>query len=156
MIKRIFCICLCILLPLMLGSWVDPNVVDVYDAQIYIATNDYPVQNLSGYCQYYLNDYENVGLTVSGYLFNTGPTNYSGSVMINGTEYPCRLNSLTELQIQQVYNTSGYDRTAWITYHAAPDVVPQNYSVIEFAIVLAVFAIVLIMAISIIGRGAIS
>ena len=155
MIKRCIAV-LCIVLPLISGSWVDPSVVDVYNAQIYMEPNEYAVANLSGSCQYYLNDYENVGLTVSGYLFNTGPTNYSGSVMINGIEYPCRLNSLTELQIQQVYNTSGYDRTAWITYHAAPDVVPQNYTVIEFAIVLAVFAIVLIMAISIIGRGAIS
>lgn len=155
MIKRCIAI-LCIMLPLILGSWVDPNVVDVYNAQIYQAPTEYPVANLSGSCQYYLNNYENVGLTVSGYLFNTGPTNYSGSVMINGIEYPCRLNSLTELQIQQVYNTSGYDRTAWITYHAAPDVVPQNYSVPEFAIIFAVFVVVLLISLSVIGRGTIS
>lgn len=155
MIKRCVAI-LCIMLPLILGSWVDPNVVDVYNAQIYQAPTDYPVANLSGYCQYYLNNYENVGLTISGYLFNTGPTNYSGSVMINGTEYPCRLNSLTELQIQQVYRTSGYDRTAWITYHAAPDVVPQNYSVPEFSIIFAVFVVVLLISLSVIGRGTIS
>ena len=155
MIKRCVAI-LCIMLPLILGSWVDPNVVDVYNAQIYQAATDYPVANLSGSCQYYLNNYENVGLTISGFLFNTGPTNYSGSVMINGTEYPCRLNSLSEFQIQQVYNTSGFDRTVWITYHAAPDVVPQNYSVPEFAIIFAVFAVVLLISLSVIGRGAIS
>lgn len=152
-IKRTVLVILLLMLPLILGSWVDPSVTDVYNAQIYYVSSDYDVNRLSGRVQFYLNDYDNISLNEGGYLYNAGPSTYSGEVNINGLRYPCRLNSLSELQIQQNYTLNGYTRTTWVNYHCVPDVVPQNFSLPEYALVFVVFVIILILSVSVIGRG---
>ena len=152
-IKRTVAVILLIMLPLILGSWVDPSVTDVYDAQIYYVSSDYDVTRLSGRVEYYLNDYEHITVNEGGYLYNAGPSTYSGEININGLRYPCRLTSLSELQIQQNYTSNGYTRSTWVNYHCVPDIIPQSSSLADYALIFVVFVLVLILSVSVIGRG---
>lgn len=152
-IKRTVAVILFIMLPLILGSWVDPSVTDVYDAQIYYVSSDYDVTRLSGRVEYYLNDYEHITVNEGGYLYNAGPSTYSGEININGLRYPCRLTSLSELQIQQNYTSNGYTRSTWVNYHCVPDIIPQSNSLADYALIFVVFVLVLILSVSVIGRG---
>lgn len=152
-IKRTVAVILLIMLPLILGSWVDPSVTDVYDAQIYYVSSDYDVTRLSGRVEYYLNDYEHITVNEGGYLYNSGPSTYSGEININGLRYPCRLTSLSELQIQQNYTSNGYTRSTWVNYHCVPDIIPQSNSLADYALIFVVFVLVLILSVSVIGRG---
>lgn len=131
----------------------DPSVTDVYNAQIYYVSSDYEVTRLSGRVEYYLNDYEHITVNEGGYLYNAGPSTCSGEININGLRYLCRLSSLSELQIQQNYTLNGYTRTTWVNYHCVPDIVPQNYSMPEYALIFVVFVVILLLSVSVIGRG---
>lgn len=143
--------------PLILGSWVDPDTIDVYQGYARINNSSgYNVADLSGNVSYYVSAYDGFCLDQSGYLYNSSPTLRSGELRTsNGAVYECRFPSLGYLQIQQEYIQSGYTRTAWIDYYLIPDVVPTPYSFIEFGIIIIAVVVFIMIAILIISRGVI-
>lgn len=121
-----------LLLPLLLGGWVDPDTVDVFTGYAVKSDNSYDVSDLSGSIQYYLTGYDGFCLDSNGYLFNSSSTARTGSCRTAaGYETECRFNARSGLQIQQTYYSNGIARTAWISYNLTPDTIPVSWSTTE-------------------------
>lgn len=141
---------------LFLGSWVDPTSVDVYSGTLsYSDDQGYSVANLSGACQFFFEEYGSLALS-SGALYNTDSSIIQGRILVNGTEYQCRLNAFGGLSIYQSYlytsTTSSY-RWAWISYNLIPDNgVPGSGSidVLPFLFLLAFFMIIIIFGVKVV------
>lgn len=154
--KRILLL-LVLTLPLILGSWVDPDTIDVYSGYAMINnTSGYSVTDLTGDIEYYLTGYTGICLDDRGYLYNSSAVVLYGEIETSsGVSYECRFPTKGYLQIEQEYTSSGYTRTAWIDYYLLPDVVPTPYTVVEFGIVVVAIVVFIMSAILIISRGAI-
>ncbi len=104
-----------------LGSWVDPNTVDIWQGRIAYVNSSYDVTKLSGDIEFYLDSYDGLCLTDSGYLFNISNSVINGYAKIGSNEYDIRFSSLCELQIYQSYTRSGYTYNTWVDYHLIPE-----------------------------------
>lgn len=154
MIRKLSLIFIFLLLPLLLGGWVDPETVDVYSGYARKSDNSYDVSDLSGYVEYYVTGYDGFCLDSSGYLFNSSSTSRTGQCRTSaGYELECRFNARSGFQIQQTYYTNGIARTAWISYDLIPDVVPSPFSITEFAMIAVTVAVFIVIAVVIISRG---
>lgn len=153
--RCILVVCL-LLLPLLLGGWVDPDTIDVYTGYAVKADNSYDVSDLSGTVQYYLTGYDGFCLDSNGYLFNSSSTSRTGICRTSaGYELECRMNARSGFQIQQTYYSSGIARTAWISYNLVPDLLPSALTLAELALIVITVIVFIVSAILIISRGAI-
>lgn len=123
--KKLYII-LCILLTLFLGSWVDPNTIDVYDAQIYIYDKHQSVTDLSGDIQYFLHDYDGICYSSNGYIYNSNGSAITGRALIRGTEYNIRLDSFGGLSVYQPYYQNNVERWHWQPYNMVDDQIPGS------------------------------
>lgn len=148
------CLCLSILIivvVLSFGSWVNPDTLDLWQGNITYVSSSYDVTHLSGTIEFYLDSYDGLCLTDSGYLYNSSNVALNGSALISGTQYDIRLSSLGELQIYQQYTRNGYTYSTWVDYHLHPDdsVIPGAYSLdsmlLIFAVILLSFILILIV-----------
>lgn len=138
---------LLILLPfifLTLCSFVDPDTIDVYTGTIQHNDNDYNSTRLSGTITYYLDNYDDICLTAGGGLFNGSNGSYNGTAIIGGTEYNIRFNARSELQIQQYYYSGNIQRSEWVDYILYPDIIPLEYELPNFSIIIIVVIVLLI------------
>lgn len=151
--KFIVCVlCILSLVPLFC-SWIDPKSYDVFSGSlIYVssAVNTNPT-HLSGDCEYYLDTYDGLALTSTGFLLSTGGS-YSGRVLVGGNEYPCRFTSFGEFEIQQPYYQNNVERTTWVQYHLRSDTLPSSITPTEILIALLAIASIILLAVVIIGR----
>lgn len=153
--KKIFWLLL--LIPaaaLTLLGFVDPDSYPVYSGTLYINDASYdPVTNLNNKsCQYWLNDY-NVALDNLDCLVNVSSGTLTGSVLVDGIEYNCRISAGSNVfEIYQSYRTSYGTSNAWVDYQLMVDQVPSNVGssfdswlivlVVVFVGLLAVFGLV--------------
>lgn len=150
--RKILACCFCIsIFILTFCSWVDPNTVDVYTGNISFKSSSYDVTRLSGSIKYFFEDTVYLGLDNSGYLYNTSGTTVGGLALINGVEYNIQIPSLGGLQIQQTYNSSGYERSTWVNYNLSPDVIPSAWELPELAIVFIAIIIIIVMCLILFG-----
>lgn len=148
----VFVLCLLCLVPLFC-SWIDPNSYDVFSGSlIYVssAANTSPT-HLSGDCEYYLDSYDGLALSSSGFLQSCG-SSLSGRVLVGGKEYPCRFSPFGEFEIQQPYYQNNYERTTWVQYHLRSDTLPSSLSSTEILVTFLAVVSVLLLVFLIIGR----
>lgn len=139
---------------LFLMGFVDADSYPVYSGTLYIIDSQYtPVTSLSNKsCQYWLNDYD-CAVDSLNCLVNVSGGTLSGSVLVNGTEYQCRISSGSNVfEIYQEYRTSYGSSNAWVDYNLMVDELPtdsgssfQSWLVVlicSFVSVLAVFGLV--------------
>lgn len=139
---------------LFLMGFVDADSYPVYSGTLYINDSQYtPVTSLSNKsCQYWLNDYD-CAVDSLNCLVNVSGGTLSGSVLVNGTEYQCRISSGSNVfEIYQEYRTSYGSSNAWVDYNLMVDELPtdsgssfQSWLVVlicSFVSVLAVFSLV--------------
>lgn len=151
--KRTVALISCILTVFMLCSWVDPSTVDVYSAQItYSDSSGYPVSNLSGSIQFYLDDYRLLGYDSSGYLYNPTPDYKNGLALISGNTYTCRMAPNGGFQIQQSYYDT-YQRNVWVNYNLQSEIIPAGLTLPEYGIIFIVILLVILVVINICMRG---
>lgn len=137
------------LLFLSLCSFVDDETIDVYTGDIVFVSSTNSVERLSGDITYYLDNYDDICLTTGGGLFNGSNNAYNGTALIGGVEYNIRFNARSELQIQQAYYSSGYERTEWVNYILYPDVVPSEYEFTDLSIIFIFIAVTVVGAVMI-------
>lgn len=139
---------------LFLMGFVDADSYPVYSGTLYINDSQYtPVTSLSNKsCQYWLNDYD-CAVDSLNCLVNVSGGTLSGSVLVNGTEYQCRISSGSNVfEIYQEYRTTYGSSNAWVDYNLMVDELPtdsgstfQSWLVVlicSFVSVLAVFGLV--------------
>ena len=133
-----------ILIPLLflcLCSFVDSNTIDVYTGTIQHNDSDSNSTRLSGSITYYLDNYDDICVTTGGGLFNGSNGSYNGTALIGGTEYNIRFNARSELQIQQYYYSNNIQRSEWVDYILFPDIIPMEYELPQFSIIIVVVII---------------
>lgn len=139
---------------LFLMGFVDADSYPVYSGTLYINDSQYtPVTSLSNKsCLYWLNDYD-CAVDSLNCLVNVSGGTLSGSVLVNGTEYQCRISSGSNVfEIYQEYRTTYGSSNAWVDYNLMVDELPtdsgssfQSWLVVlicSFVSVLAVFGLV--------------
>lgn len=145
--KQYLFIALIISISLMLGSWVDPNTIDVYDAQIYIYDKHNSVTDLSGDIQYFLHDYNGICYSSNGYIYNSLGSAITGRALIRGTEYNIRIDSFGGLSVYQPYYQNNIERWHWQPYNMVDDQIPGSltetntilYVIAFLALIISIF-----------------
>lgn len=159
MIKRFWPLLISLLiLPFWLCSWVDQSSSDTFEGTIIFNSvdNNVNVTHLSGSGKFILNDYSTLCNTSSSFLYNYGSSGLVGTMNLNGTDYPIRFQSQSELQVQQSYTQNGQQRTTWVNYHLRADKLPSDLSVSEIALISVSITIVLCAGFVLLVKGVIA
>lgn len=113
---------------LFMMGFVDADSYPVYTGTLYINDSQYtPITSLSNKsCEYWLNDYD-CAVDNLNCLVNVSGGTLSGSCMVAGTEYNCRISSGTNtFEIYQEYRTTYGTSYAWVDYNLYVDEVPTD------------------------------
>lgn len=122
---------LLLLIPLacvFLMGFVDADSYPVYSGTLYINDSQYtPVTSLSNKsCEYWLNNYD-CAVDNLNTLVNVSGGTLSGTCMVSGTEYNCRISAGTNtFEIYQEYRTTYGTSYAWVDYNLYVDEVPTD------------------------------